>query len=119
MVTVPVLLTHSWPLVFAAAALLGATFGLGFGGSLRHLSNVVPADQARRDDVGVLSCSPTPRWPSRRSSRAGRPPGGHLDAVFPWFAGVVALACLAAAVVGVFNSRAAARTTDTAVAVTA
>jgi hypothetical protein len=43
--TVPVLATHSWPLVLAAAAVLGATFGLGFGGSLRHLSNVVPADR--------------------------------------------------------------------------
>ena len=29
----------------SAAALLGATFGLGFGGSLRHLSDVVPADR--------------------------------------------------------------------------
>lgn len=45
LLTIPALATHSWPLVLAAAALLGSTFGLGFGGSLRHLSNVVPSDR--------------------------------------------------------------------------
>ncbi len=45
LVTIPVLMSHQWQLVFVAAALLGATFGLGFGGSLRHLSDVVPADR--------------------------------------------------------------------------
>jgi len=117
-VTVPVLLTHSWPLVFAAAALLGATFGLGFGGSLRHLSNVVPADKRGETMSAFYVLAYTAMavptlvagWASTRWS---------LDVVFPWFAGVVALACLTAAVVGVFNSRAAARTTDTAGAVTA
>ena len=54
LLTIPVLLTHQWQLVFVAAALLGATFGLGFGGSLRHLSNVVPAGRRRGDDVSVL-----------------------------------------------------------------
>jgi MFS family permease len=104
-VTVPVLLTHWWPLVFAASALLGATFGLGFGGSLRHLTTVVPADK-RGETMSafyvfaytamaiptILAGWAATRWP--------------LNAVFPWFAGVVALACLAAAVVGVVNSRA-------------
>ncbi|CAN5638390.1 MFS transporter [soil metagenome] len=109
-VTVPVLLTHSWPLVFAAAALLGATFGLGFGGSLRHLSTVAPADKRGETMsafyVGAYTAMAIPtilagwaatRWP--------------LDEVFPWFAGLVALACVVAGVVGIVNSRAAARVT--------
>lgn len=36
LLTIPVLLSHQWPLVFVAAATLGATFGL----RLRHLSDV-------------------------------------------------------------------------------
>ncbi|EHB55363.1 major facilitator superfamily MFS_1 [Mycolicibacterium rhodesiae JS60] len=99
LLTIPVLLTHRWPLVFAAAALLGATFGLGFGGSLRHLSDVVPADK-RGETMSAFyllaytaMALPTiaagwaaTRWP--------------LAQVFPWFAGIVALACLSAAAVG-------------------
>lgn len=99
LLTVPVLLTHRWPLVFVAAALLGATFGLGFGGSLRHLSDVVPADR-RGETMSAFyllaytaMALPTiaagwaaTRWP--------------LAQVFPWFAASVALACLAAAAVG-------------------
>lgn len=102
--TVPILATHSWPLVLAAAAFLGATFGLGFGGSLRHLSNVVPAD--RRGETmsayyllaytamavpTILAGWAATEWP--------------LSQVFPWFAGAVALACLAAAAVGAMNTR--------------
>jgi MFS family permease len=102
--TVPALLTHSPPLVFVAAALLGATFGLGFGGSLRHLSTVVPADKRGETMSAFYVLAYTAMaiptilagWAATRWS---------LDAVFPWFAGVVALACLAAAVVGVVNTR--------------
>lgn len=105
--TVPVLLTHSWPLVFAAAALLGATFGLGFGGSLRHLSAVVPADKRGQTMSAFYVLAYTAMaiptilagWAATRWS---------LDAVFPWFAGIVALACLVAAIFGTLNSRAAA-----------
>lgn len=102
--TVPVLATHSWPLVLVAAAFLGATFGLGFGGSLRHLSHVVPAN--RRGETmsafylmayGAMTV-PTiaagwaaTRWP--------------LGEVFPWFAHAVAAACLVAAGVGAISSR--------------
>jgi len=102
--TVPVLATHSWPLVLVAAAFLGATFGLGFGGSLRHLSHVVPAN--RRGETmsafylmayGAMTV-PTiaagwaaTRWP--------------LGEVFPWFAYAVAAACLVAAGVGAISSR--------------
>ena len=60
LLTIPVLLTHQPQLVFVAAALLGATFGLGFGGSLRHLSDVVPAGRRmllvtahRRENFGA------------------------------------------------------------------
>jgi MFS family permease len=102
--TVPALLTHSPPLVFVAAALLGATFGLGFGGSLRHLSTVVPADKRGETMSAFYVLAYTAMaiptilagWAATRWS---------LDAVFPWFAGVVALACLAAAVVGLVNTR--------------
>ena len=102
--TVPVLATHSWPLVLAAAAVLGATFGLGFGGSLRYLSHVVPAD--RRGETmsayyllaytamavpTIVAGWAATEWP--------------LSEVFPWFAGAVAFACLAAAVVGAANTR--------------
>jgi len=106
--TVPALLTHSWLLVFVAAALLGTTFGLGFGGSLRHLSAVVPVDKRGQTMSAfyvfaytamavptILAGWAATRWP--------------LDRVFPWFAALVALACLIAAVVGALNSRSAQR----------
>jgi MFS family permease len=97
--TVPVLLTHSWPLVFVAAALLGATFGLGFGGSLRHLSHVVPADQRGETMSAFYVLAYTAMavptllagWAATR---------WDLATVFPWFAAAVALACLTAAVIG-------------------
>ena len=99
---------HSWQLVFASAALLGATFGLGFGGSLRHLSHVVPAD--RRGETmsayyllaytamavpTLIAGWAATRWP--------------LISVFPWFAGTVAAACLAAAMFGAISTRRVAR----------
>jgi MFS family permease len=102
--TIAVLAKHNWVLVLAAAAALGATFGLGFGGSLRHLSNVVPAD--RRGETmsafyllaysamavpTLLAGWAATRWP--------------LSLVFPWFAGAVAVACLLAAAVGAFTTR--------------
>lgn len=104
LLTVPVLVTHLWPLVFVAAAALGATFGLGFGGSLRHLSDVVPT--GRRGETmsayyllayGAMAV-PTivAGWAATRWS---------LAAVFPWFAYAVALACLIAAAVGATTGR--------------
>jgi MFS family permease len=103
--TIPVLATHSWPLVLAAAALLGATFGLGFGGSLRHLSHVVPADR-RGETMSAYyllayAAMTVPTivagWAATRWA---------LSSVFPWFAGTVAFACLMAAVVGAISTRA-------------
>ncbi len=102
--TVPILLTHSWPLVFVAAALLGATFGLGFGGSLRHLATIVPAGR-RGETMSAFyllaySAMAVPTiaagWAATRWS---------LDVVFPWFAAFVALACLGAATVGLITTR--------------
>ncbi|MDG3010515.1 MFS transporter [Rhodococcus sp. D2-41] len=101
--TVPALLTHRWLLVFLAAVALGATFGLGFGGSLRHLGNVVPPD--RRGETmsayyllaysamavpTIVAGWTATRWP--------------LATVFPWFVAAVAIACLAAAGLGVRRS---------------
>lgn len=107
LLTIPVLLTHQWQLVFVAAALLGATFGLGFGGSLRHLSDVVPAGR-RGETMSAFyllaySAMAVPTliagWAATR---------WDLAAVFPWFAATVAAACLGAAIAGLLNSRAVA-----------
>jgi len=102
--TIPVLATHNWPLVLVAAAVLGASFGLGFGGSLRHLSHVVPSN--RRGETmsafylvaytamavpTLLAGWAATEWP--------------LGAVFPWFACAVAVACLAAAGIGAVTTR--------------
>lgn len=102
--TVPVLLTQSWPLVFVAAAMLGATFGLGFGGSLRHLSHVVPADQRGETMSAFYLLAYTAMavptllagWAATR---------WDLATVFPWFAGAVSTACLTAAAVGMLSRR--------------
>lgn len=103
-ITIPVLATHSWPLVLAAAAVLGATFGLGFGGSLRHLSHVVPSDR-RGETMSAFylmaySAMAVPTiaagWAATRWS---------LGEVFPWFASAVAVACLLAAGIGAVTTR--------------
>lgn len=104
LVTVPVLLTHSWPLVFAAAALLGVTFGIGFGGSLRHLSQVVPPDQRGETMSAFYVLAYTAMtvptlvagWAATR---------WDIAVVFPWFAAAVAVACVAAAVIGARSMR--------------
>jgi MFS family permease len=102
--TVPVLATHSWPLVLVAAAVLGATFGLGFGGSLRHLSNVVPADR-RGETMSAyyLLAYTAMAVPTLVAGWAATV--WPLSTVFPWFAGAVAIACLVAAAVGATNTR--------------
>lgn len=71
-----------------AVAALGATFGLGFGGSLRHLADVVPADH-RGETMSAFyllaySALAVPTivagWAATRWA---------LHTVFPWFAGSV------------------------------
>ncbi|KUI35369.1 MFS transporter [Mycobacterium sp. IS-1496] len=110
LLTIPVLLSHQWPLVFVAATLLGATFGLGFGGSLRHLSNVVPA--ARRGETMsafYLAAYTAMAVPTLVAGWAATT--WELAVVFPWFAVVVATACLAAAVAGMRSAKPAAAET--------
>lgn len=103
-VTIPVLALQSWPLVFAAAALLGATFGLGFGGSLRHLSKVVPADQRGETMSAFYLCAYTAMAiPTIVAGWAATHWG--LATVFPWFAAAVALACVIAASIGAVTMR--------------
>lgn len=107
LLTIPVLLSHKWPLVFVAAALLGATFGLGFGGSLRHLSDVVPAGR-RGETMSAfyLAAYTAMAVPTLLAGWAATT--WELVVVFPWFAVVVATACVGAAVAGMRSARAAA-----------
>ncbi|MGH3412934.1 MAG: MFS transporter [Marmoricola sp.] len=91
--------SHRPVLVVLAAVLLGLAFGLAFGGSLRHLGSVVPS--GRRGEVMsayyllAYSAMAVPTivagWAATRWS---------LPQVFPWFTAAVALACLAAGVLG-------------------
>ncbi|WP_264014737.1 MFS transporter [[Mycobacterium] manitobense] len=108
LVTIPVLMSHQWQLVFVAAALLGATFGLGFGGSLRHLSDAVPADR-RGETMSAyyLLAYTAMAVPTLMAGWAAT--RWDITAVFPWFAGAVAAACLTAAAFGLRSTRAAAR----------
>lgn len=90
--------------VLGAAVFMGLTFGLAFGGSLRHLGQAVPA--GHRGEVMsafyVLAYSamavPTilAGWAATEWS---------LATIFPWFSLATALACLAAGLLGVRSSR--------------
>ncbi len=105
LLTIPALATHNWVVVLAAGLLLGGTFGLGFGGSLRHLSNVVP--QHKRGETMsayYLLAYSAMALPTVLAGWAATTWG--MGTVFPWFVVVVALACLAAAGIGVRGSRA-------------
>jgi MFS family permease len=94
---------HAW-LVAAAAVFMGLSFGLAFGGSLRHLGRVVPANH--RGEVmsayyvlayGAMAV-PTilAGWAATQWS---------LSAIFPWFTAAVALACVLAGVLGLTGRR--------------
>jgi MFS family permease len=99
--------SHSAWLVAAAAVFMGLSFGLAFGGSLRHLGRVVPADH--RGEVmsayyvlayGAMAV-PTilAGWAATQWS---------LATIFPYFTGAVAFACLLAGLLGLTSARAAA-----------
>ncbi|WP_280492217.1 MFS transporter [Nocardia asiatica] len=106
LLTVPALATHHWIAVLAAGVALGATFGLGFGGSLRHLSEVVP--QHKRGETMsayYLLAYSAMALPTILAGWAATTWG--LGTVFPWFVGVVALACLIAAGLGLRRNRTA------------
>ncbi|NNH74977.1 MFS transporter [Nocardia uniformis] len=97
--TIPALGTHNWVVVLVAGVVLGATFGLGFGGSLRHLGNVVP--QHKRGETMsayYLLAYSAMALPTVLAGWAATEWG--LTTVFPWFVGAVALACLVAAGMG-------------------
>ncbi len=105
LLTIPALATRNWVLVLLAGVFLGATFGLGFGGSLRHLSNVVP--QHRRGETMsayYLLAYTAMALPTVLAGWAATRWG--MDAIFPWFVIVVAAACVGAAVIGVRGQRA-------------
>jgi len=91
-------------LVLAAAVLMGLTFGLAFGGSLRHLGQVVPA--GHRGEVMsafyVLAYTAM-AVPTILAGWAATEWG--LAAVFPWFSLATALACLTAGTLGVRSAR--------------
>ncbi|WP_084467153.1 MFS transporter [Nocardia arthritidis] len=108
LLTVPALATHNWIAVLAAGVALGATFGLGFGGSLRHLSEVVPHHK-RGETMSAyyLLAYSAMALPTILAGWAATTWG--LSTVFPWFVGVVALACLLAAALGLRRDRAEVR----------
>ena len=91
-------------LVLGAAVFMGLTFGLAFGGSLRHLGQVVPA--GHRGEVMsayyVLAYSAM-AVPTILAGWAATEWG--LAAIFPWFSLLTALACLTAGTLGVRSAR--------------
>lgn len=99
LLTVPALLSGEPALVFAIGAVLGAVFGLSFGGSLRYLANVVPADR-RGETMSAyyLLAYSAMAFPTLVAGWAARTWG--LAEIYPWFALATALASLAAAGLG-------------------
>ncbi len=104
-VSVLALDSHHALLIGGAAVLMGLSFGLAFGGSLRHLGSVVPA--AHRGQVMsafyVLAYTAM-AVPTILAGWAATTWG--LAAVFPWFSLAVALACVGAGALGVRSTRA-------------
>ena len=98
------LASHEPVLVVGAAVVMGLAFGLAFGGSLRHLGRIVPAD--RRGEVMsayYLLAYAAMAVPTILAGWAATTWG--LAAVFPWFTAAVALACLTAGVLGLRTTR--------------
>ncbi|MFL6154547.1 MAG: MFS transporter [Marmoricola sp.] len=96
--------SHHAALVAVSAVLMGLAFGLAFGGSLRHLGSVVPADH--RGEVmsayyvlayGAMAV------PTIAAGWAATQWG--LATIFPWFTAAVALACVLAGVLGLTARR--------------
>ncbi|MFF0544463.1 MFS transporter [Nocardia thailandica] len=107
LLTTPALATGEPALVLGAGVALGITFGLGFGGSLRHLSEVVPADR-RGETMSAyyLLAYSAMALPTLVAGWAATTWG--LATVFPWFVGAVAVACVLAALLGLRRDRRAA-----------
>ncbi|MGY0500526.1 MFS transporter [Nocardia sp. FBN12] len=105
--TIPALATKQPAVVVLAGLILGATFGLGFGGSLRHLSEVVPPHR-RGETMSAfyLLAYSAMALPTLAAGWAATTWG--LTTVFPWFIVTVAVACVGAALLGLRGTRAAA-----------
>ena len=91
-------------LVAGAAVVMGLSFGLAFGGSLRHLGSVVPAGHRGQ----VMSAYYVLAYgamavPTILAGWAATTWG--LSAIFPWFSLAVALACLSAGAMGLAAGR--------------
>ncbi len=105
LLTIPVLLTHRWELVFVAAVLLEADLRPRVR---RLVAAPCPMWYPPAGAVGTMSAFyllaytamavPTlvAGWAATR---------WDLTSVFPWFAGAVALACLGAAGAGLHSTR--------------
>lgn len=94
--------------VLADSVFLGAVFGLAFGGSLRYLSEVAPADARGRVMsayylLGYLAMGVPTVIAGALADRFG------TAAIFPWFAAAVGLGCLGAAVLGMVGGHRRAR----------
>lgn len=102
--TVPALLSGDPVLVFVVAAALGAVFGMSFGGSLRHLAHVVPANR-RGETMSAyyLLAYSALAFPTLVAGWAARTWG--LAEIYPWFALATAGASLLAAGLGLRQSR--------------
>lgn len=99
LLTIPALATGNPYLVFGISAILGGVFGLSFGGSLRHLANVVPADR-RGETMSAyyLLAYSAMAFPTIAAGWAATE--WSLAEIYPWFAGATAVACVAAAALG-------------------
>ena len=104
--TIPALATKQPAVVVLAGLVLGATFGLGFGGSLRHLSEVVPPHR-RGETMSAyyLLAYSAMALPTLAAGWAATTWG--LSTVFPWFIVLVSVACVLAALLGLRGTRAA------------
>jgi len=96
--------TGSTAFVLVDSIALGVAFGLAFGGSLRHLNDVTPADARGRVMsayylLGYLAMGIPTVIAGALASQYG------TAEVFPWFAGAISVACLGAAVMGTLGAR--------------
>ncbi|MFZ2511541.1 MAG: MFS transporter [Gordonia sp. (in: high G+C Gram-positive bacteria)] len=102
--SVVALRSGSTPAILVDSVLLGAVFGLAFGGSLRYLAEITPAD-ARGQVMsayyllGYLGMGVPTVVAGALANQFG------TATIFPWFAGAVAVGCLGAAILGLVGRR--------------
>jgi MFS family permease len=90
--------------VLAAAVFMGLSFGLAFGGSLRHLGQVVPAGHRGEVMSAFYVLAYTAMIvPTILAGWAATEWG--IAAVFPWFSLLTALACVTAGTLGLRSAR--------------